>query len=72
MRDWIDARIEEYLGEPEADLTNFTVGLIAHRITPKDIIAEMKMVLVEDAEGFVVKMWRRLIFESLKVKYSIR
>jgi len=71
MRTWIEARIEEYLGEPEADLTNFIVGLITHRMTPKKIITEMKMVLVEDAEGFVVKMWRRLIFESLKVKYSI-
>jgi len=72
MRGWIDARIKEYLGEEEADLTNFAVGLLAHHIPPKDIIAEMEMVLVEDAEGFVVKMWRRLIFESLKIKYSIK
>jgi len=71
MRVWIDARIQEYLGEKEADLTNFAVGLLAHRIPPKDIISEMEMVLVEDAEGFVVKMWRRIIFESLKVKYMI-
>jgi len=72
MRGWIDARIQEYLGEEEADLTNFAVGLLAHHIPPKDIIAEMEMVLVEDAEGFVVKMWRRLIFESLKIKYTIQ
>jgi len=71
MRIWIDARIQEYLGEKEADLTNFAVGLLSHRIPPKDIISEMEMVLVEDAEGFVVKMWRRIIFESLKVKYKI-
>jgi len=71
MRVWIDARIQEYLGEQEADLTNFALGLLAHRIPPKDIISEMEMVLVEDAEGFVVKMWRRIIFESLKVKYMI-
>jgi len=71
MRVWIDARIQEYLGEQEADLTNFAVGLLAHHIPPKDIKSEMEMVLVEDAEGFVVKMWRRIIFESLKVKYTI-
>lgn len=71
MRKWIDARIQEYLGEEEADLTNFAVGLLAHHIAPKDIIEEMSMVLVEDAEGFVVKMWRRLIFESLKKKHGI-
>jgi len=71
MRVWIDARIQEYLGEQEADLTNFAVGLLAHHIPPKDIKSEMEMVLVEDAEPFVVKMWRRIIFESLKVKYTI-
>merc|ERR1711879_917506 len=40
MRGWIDARIQEYLGEEEADLTNFAVGLLAHHIPPKDIVAE--------------------------------
>jgi len=71
MRGWIDSRIKEYLGEEEADLTNFAVGLLTHHIPPKEIIAEMEVVLVEDSEGFVVKMWRRMIFESLKIKYGI-
>jgi len=71
MRGWIDSRIKEYLGEEEADLTNFAVGLLTHHMPPKDIITEMEVVLVEDSEGFVVKMWRRMIFESLKIKYKI-
>jgi len=71
MRDWIDSRIKEYLGEEEADLTDFAVGLLANHIPPKEIISEMEVVLVEDSEGFVVKMWRRMIFESLKIKYNI-
>jgi len=71
MRGWIDSRIKEYLGEEEADLTNFAVGLLTNHLPPKDIISEMEVVLLEDSLGFVVKMWRRMIFESLKIKYGI-
>lgn len=72
MRSWIDARLTEYLGgQEDVELTNFVVGLLSKHSPPKKIKNEMQMVLVEDAEDFVVKMWRRLIFETLKVKYDL-
>jgi len=72
MRRWIDARLTEYLGgQEDAELTNYVVGLLAKYTPPETIIKEMKVVLVEDTENFVVKMWRRLIFETLKIKYNL-
>jgi len=72
MRKWIDARLTEYLGgQEDAELTNYVVGLLAKYTPPETIIKEMGVVLVEDTENFVVKMWRRLIFETLKIKYNL-
>lgn len=72
MRKWIDERLKEYLGgQEDIELTNFVVGLLAKHTHPTKIITELVVVLDIDSKKFVVKMWRRLIFETLKVKYKL-
>lgn len=72
MRRWIDDRLTEYMGgQEDVELTNFVVGLLAKQTLPEKIKTELAVVLVEDAENFVVKMWRRLIFETMKIKYGL-
>ena len=56
----------EYLGEEEATLTEFIVGKLNTRCSPTDLLVELEAVLDEDAEPFVLKLWRLLIFSVLK------
>jgi len=73
MRKWIAERLKSYLGgQEDQELTNFVVGLLTAKANVKQIKTELVVVLEDDAENFVVKMWRRLIFEILKVKYKIK
>jgi len=68
MRPWIDKKIVEYLGEEEKTLTNFITSKMASRVYPSEILGQLQLVLDEEAEIFVVKMWRMLIFELLTAK----
>lgn len=36
-----------------------------------DILSKVEKVLEEDAEEFMIKMWRMIIFELLKAEYNI-
>jgi len=73
MRKWITERLKSYLGgQEDQELTNFVVGLLTAKANVKQIKTELVVVLEDDAENFVVKMWRRLIFEVLKVKHKIK
>jgi len=58
----------EYLGEEEKTLTNFITSKMASRVYPSEILGQLQLVLDEEAEIFVVKMWRMLIFELLTAK----
>lgn len=39
--------------------------------TPEMILKKVEIILEEDAEEFVVKLWRMLIFELLKLEKGI-
>eukprot|EP01113_Clastostelium_recurvatum_P038016 TRINITY_DN5621_c0_g1_i4.p1 TRINITY_DN5621_c0_g1~~TRINITY_DN5621_c0_g1_i4.p1 ORF type:complete len:749 (-),score=197.89 TRINITY_DN5621_c0_g1_i4:31-2277(-) len=68
MKPWIARKIKEYLGEEEMTLIAFIVGKLAARVPPGEILTQLRLVLDEDAEDFVVKMWRMLAFEMLASK----
>ncbi|OQS07703.1 hypothetical protein THRCLA_00303, partial [Thraustotheca clavata] len=65
MSPWIKKKIVEYLGEEEDSLLEFLLKqLKAHSPAPA-IVKDLVPVLEEDAEKFVVAMWRKLLYESL-------
>lgn len=70
MRAWIVKKIVEYLGEEEESLTAFVVGKLDASCRPAELVAELSMVLDQDAEQFVLKLWRMLIYYSLKESSS--
>jgi len=73
MRFWISDRLKQYLGGHEdSELTDFVVGFLTERTKPAKIVSEMEAVLAEESKIFVVKMWRRLIFETLKITHDIK
>lgn len=71
MKKWLNDRFCEYLGQEEEDLVKFVIKLLKQHQSVRQIITQLRMVLDKDTEQFVVKMWRRLVFETLKVIYSM-
>jgi len=65
MRLWIKKKIKEYLGEEDPTLTDFILTKIAAHKSPTEILDQLALVLDEEAEGFVIKLWRALLFEML-------
>lgn len=71
IRPWVNKKIIEYIGEEEMTLTDFICSKVIARSTPKHILEDVSMVLDEEAEVFVVKMWRLLIYETEAKKLGL-
>jgi len=63
IRPWINKKIVEYIGEPEPTLVDFICSKVLLGSDPVSLLSDVQMVLDEEAEVFVVKMWRLLIYE---------
>ncbi|RWS08610.1 RNA-binding protein 25-like protein [Dinothrombium tinctorium] len=63
IRPWINKKITEYIGEEEQQLLDFICTKLQARSSAQSILDDVAMVLDEEAEVFVVKMWRLLIYE---------
>lgn len=63
IRPWINKKITEYIGEEEVALLNFICDKLQSQSGAQSILDNVAMVLDEEAEVFVVKMWRLLIYE---------
>jgi len=68
MRQWVSKKIIELLGEEEKTLTDFILTQIIGHKTPNDILDQLAVVLDDEAEGFMIKLWRALIFEMLSLQ----
>ncbi|ETW10158.1 hypothetical protein H310_00528 [Aphanomyces invadans] len=66
MTPWVTKKIVEYLGEEESTLIGFVLRQLHQRTAPQAIVDELVPVLEQDAETFVLTMWRKLIFEVLR------
>ncbi len=66
MQPWITKKIVELLGEAEDTLIKFIVSKLLSHSTPEHLLDELKLVLDEDAEVFVYKLWRMLVFHMLR------
>ncbi|XP_059484170.1 RNA-binding protein 25-like isoform X2 [Neocloeon triangulifer] len=71
IRPWINKKIIEYIGEPEPALVDFICSKVILGSDPKGILDDVQMVLDEEAEVFVVKMWRLLIYEIESKKLGL-
>ena len=65
LHPWIKKKMIEFLGEEEATLLEFVCKKLKDHATAKDILEQLTLVLDEEAESFVMKMWRFLILTML-------
>jgi RNA-binding protein 25 len=63
IRPWINKKITEYIGEEEVALLDFICTKLNAKCNAHSILKDVAMVLDEEAEVFVMKMWRLLIYE---------
>jgi hypothetical protein len=70
LSNWIVKKIIEYLGVEEESLTKFIVSKLLSHCQAHELMEELNMVLDEDAENFVMKLWKMLIYYSLKIQYT--
>ncbi|CAK4079495.1 unnamed protein product [Aphanomyces euteiches] len=66
MKPWVKKKIVEYLGEEEDTLIGFILRQLSQRAGAQSIVDELTPVLEQDAEVFVMSMWRKLIFEVIR------
>ncbi|WOK92057.1 RNA-binding protein 25 isoform X2 [Canna indica] len=71
MRPWISKKITEFLGEEEATLVEYIVSCVKDHVQASTMLEMLQSILDDEAEMFVLKMWRMLIFEIKKVETGI-
>ncbi|XP_015894679.3 RNA-binding motif protein 25 [Ziziphus jujuba] len=71
MRPWISKKITEFLGEEEATLVDYIVSSTQEHVEADRMLQLLQSILDEEAEMFVLKMWRMLIFEIKKVETGL-
>lgn len=72
IRPWVTKKIAEYMGEKEVDLIDFVCTLLNNHTDGGSVLREVAIVLDDEAEKFVVHMWRLLIFELEAKKIGLR
>ena len=71
MRPWISKKITEFLGEEETSLVNYIVSTTQEHVNASEVLHRLQSILDDEAEMFVLKMWRMLIFEIKKVETGL-
>ncbi|XVE92444.1 hypothetical protein REPUB_Repub01dG0098000 [Reevesia pubescens] len=71
MRPWISKKITEFLGEEEKTLVDYIVTSTQEHVKASQMLELLQSILDEEAEMFVLKMWRMLIFEIKKVETGL-
>lgn len=64
---WVDKKISDLLGVEEKSLVSFVMGKLSEKTAPQDLLAQLSEVLDDEAEVFIVKLYRMVIFETEKL-----
>ncbi|CAI5523804.1 unnamed protein product [Closterium sp. Naga37s-1] len=71
MRPWVARKIREFLGEEEPTLVDFILSKTQQHVGGAALLGLLEPILDEEAEMFVLKMWRMLIFEIRRVEMGL-
>ncbi|XP_057774600.1 RNA-binding motif protein 25 isoform X3 [Salvia miltiorrhiza] len=71
MRPWVSKKITDFLGEEEVTLVDYIVSSTQEHVEAGEMLERLQTILDDEAEMFVLKMWRMLIFEIKKVETGL-
>ncbi len=63
--------MKEYLGEEETTLVEFIVSNIQKHVSANTMLEQLEAILDEEADMFVLKLWRMLIFEVRRIETGL-
>jgi RNA-binding protein 25 len=66
IRNWVKKKTGELLGEEEISMVEFVMVHLKEHGSAKKLLASMDPVLDKEAEPFVTRLYRMLIFETQK------
>lgn len=72
IRPWVTKKIAEYIGEHEVEVIDFVCKLVSDHTDGYYMIKEIALFFCDEAEKFVVHMWRLLVFELEAKKIGLR
>lgn len=74
IRQWLERKIADLLGEETEDVIEFVVGLLKSHTGVTGILAEVGFILADtdSAQKFTMHLWRLLIFETEAKKIGLR
>uniref|UniRef100_A0A8R1E7C3 PWI domain-containing protein n=1 Tax=Caenorhabditis japonica TaxID=281687 RepID=A0A8R1E7C3_CAEJA len=64
VRPWVAKKISSFFGEEDNTLCDFICEQIDKRTPPEQMLKDVAMIIDDDAEQFVIKLWRLLIYEG--------
>lgn len=71
IRPWLEERSCEYMGSVEEKFIAMVEKKLFSKSHPEKIIKIMAQLIDVDAEEFVVKLWKALVLEDLKLKNDL-
>ena len=71
-RKWVAKKTVELLGEEEDAVVDFVLEKLRERVDASVLLEELSVFLDEEAESFVLKLWRMIIYETLKFKSKLK
>lgn len=66
LRTWVGQKVTEMLGEEEPSLIDFIVDKLSSHTAAPELLTELTEVLDEEAEGFVLRLYRTVLYETKK------
>lgn len=64
IKPWVAKKVVQFIGEDEPSLVTFICDCIRNKTDPKKLTLDLSMVFDEEADSFVTKMWRLMIYET--------
>lgn len=61
---FVAKKVVEYIGSEEKDLVEHIIKVVASRSGAQALLNEIQGALAEDAEIFVIKLWRMVVYET--------
>ena len=67
LRPWVTKQLSQYLGEEaDASFVDFIISKLQQHVNPTALHSEIEFVLDKDTDAFLVKLWKEVIFQSMK------
>merc|ERR1719197_7899 len=71
VRYWLRKKVAELLGVEEPRLAEFVLRKLVSGAAAIEVINDLRPYLDDDSEEFVLKLWRLLVYEQLRMKANL-